>query len=186
LADFLIKSKVVSCGDKILDVGCGNGRFAMGLWQTLERFSYTGVDVIKGCVSFCQQAFIGDERFSFKHLDLNSIHYNPAGTRPQSSVAYSVSGANLVTAWSLFSHTGTTENAINTIVAMKKCLDSGGKLFATWSLSSVRGAVTDSQAHTIYRLDDVINLYDELFPDYRLIPLGNISQNQIGILATLS
>src|SRR5262249_25877413 len=64
----------------ILDVGCGDGRFAAALARFLKNGSYSSFEVNGGFVSYLRRRF-GKRRpsFSFTHANLWHSYYNPSG-----------------------------------------------------------------------------------------------------------
>lgn len=67
--------------EKILDIGSGSGRIALPLTKYLtEKGSYTGVDVGKKAVKWCQKNISSKYPwFHFFHSDLKNKTYNPKG-----------------------------------------------------------------------------------------------------------
>lgn len=61
----------------VLDVGCGTGRVAAPLTEYLTTGSYTGIDVVKSSIEWCEEVFRDFENFHFIHTDLYSKFYNP-------------------------------------------------------------------------------------------------------------
>jgi len=68
----LISLGAIKERDAILDIGCGNGRIALGIEQNglIEKISYTGYDIIKDCISFDNFAFFDNRNVEFKHIDI--------------------------------------------------------------------------------------------------------------------
>src|SRR5262245_43979463 len=55
---------------RVLDVGCGNGRFASFLAQSLrERFDYLGVDASEGLLALARTRLLGAGRARFRRAD---------------------------------------------------------------------------------------------------------------------
>lgn len=63
----------------VLDVGSGLGRLARPLTSFLTG-SYTGLDIVKSSVDWCEKAYSEIPNFSFHHADLFSTTYNPNAT----------------------------------------------------------------------------------------------------------
>lgn len=67
--------------DHVLDVGAGQGRMALPLTRFLSpEGSYTGIEVVKRGVEWCQNAYRAFPNFTFLHADVYNRHYNPGGT----------------------------------------------------------------------------------------------------------
>lgn len=148
IAENLIARGFLVPGDRILDVGSGNGRLAMGLAAVEFPCSYTGLEVIAPCVSFCTQAFAGFDWFRFVHLDLRVKHYWPKGKGDPGRVVYPVPSESIdkVLALSMFSHTGTVRAARRNLGQMYRVLAPGGAAFTTRYL----GLRDADEAKTVY------------------------------------
>ena len=70
----------LSTASVLLDIGCGFGRLAIGLLNTLDNISYIGVDVNNKAIEWCQKHIARQyPNFRFIHLDLQNKRYNPNG-----------------------------------------------------------------------------------------------------------
>lgn len=177
--------------DVIVDVGCGNGRLAMGLIG--EGVTYYGLDVVRKSIDFCRTAFDGYGPFRFYHLDVCNGHYNPQGKHQAQSVTYPLADhvADVVVANSLFSHTETTQIARRNLQEMNRILKVGGRLFTTWRLVPPLSEVCADARYTNYRYDDALAMIAEAgfgvlsqvngLPKEIEIPSTN--REQIGFLA---
>tara|TARA_R110002072_G_scaffold74671_3_gene176658 strand:- start:896 stop:1741 length:846 start_codon:yes stop_codon:yes gene_type:complete len=62
-------------GNNILDIGCGTGLLGISSEPyTSENGSYTGIDVMKDDITFCQQNFTMDH-YKFLHFDIANPRY---------------------------------------------------------------------------------------------------------------
>jgi SAM-dependent methyltransferase len=117
----------------ILDVGCGQGRLAIGLIRVLGKASYTGIDIDPGSVKWCRD-FIERQHptFKFMHFDLYNERYNPGGTRIDEKFRFDVGPASAAIAYlfSVFSHT-TEEDMRIYLEDFKRVLSPKGKMFFT-------------------------------------------------------
>ena len=78
---FLIQHGHLQPGDRVLDLGCGNGQKARALARYLNAAgSYEGLDIVRAGIEWCQQAYRGFPRFHFQLADVYNRHYHPAGT----------------------------------------------------------------------------------------------------------
>jgi SAM-dependent methyltransferase len=67
--------------DLLVDLGCGQGRLAIGLVRVLPRARYLGLDVSARSIEWCAK-HIGRQypSYEFKHIDLVNARYNPFGS----------------------------------------------------------------------------------------------------------
>jgi SAM-dependent methyltransferase len=116
---------------RILDFGCGQGRFANGLTTTSTKYEhYCGVDADLRAISWCQR-WLGkpQNRFEFIHLDAHNERYNPGGrVRPKLPVpteSFDVAFVN-----SVFSHMTTTDVRYY-LAELSRALKDGGTIYLT-------------------------------------------------------
>ena len=180
----------------ILDVGCGNGRLAIGLdLSTLTGFSYHGLEIVMPAVEFCQQAFQSKPHVHFTHLDVFNQRYWHAGRQKAENVAFPVEtmSKDVVVAFSLFTHMANTAQATNYLAEMLRVLREGGTLFSTWSFTTLRDNVAINEKHTIWHVNHVLDLMPP-GADFHFLPLYNDrfknwykftgAPNQVGIIIT--
>lgn len=160
LARFLHEWGAWEKGDYVLDVGCGNGRLAMGLIG--QGVVYCGLDILPWCIRFCEDAFKGYPEFHFMLLNARNGHYLPQAAQDPAQVVYPMSDrvATAVIANSLFSHTETLRVAERNLREMHRVLKPGGKLFATWRLVPPHADEDDNAQHTNYLRGDVLRLLE--------------------------
>lgn len=68
-------------GDRVLDLGCGVGRFAVALTEYLSEWgTYVGVDISAKPIRLAR-VWIGskDSRFRFRRVAAHNAMYNPGG-----------------------------------------------------------------------------------------------------------
>lgn len=142
-------------GDTIVDIGSGNGRLAMGLYG--HDITYTGLEIIKPCVEFCQRAFESIPGFTFIHVDIQNGHYWGKGKIKPERVTYPVSDnvADLVIATSVFTHAGTLKVAKHIYSEMVRICKPGGRIFTTWFF----GKPDQSESKTVFNRTDIENLF---------------------------
>ena len=132
--------------DSVLDVGCGPGRMAIGIGQTLgSGVHYLGLDVIETDVVVAREAITSQfPSFRFAHLDAFNGLYNPKGTMAPDKVTFPVSDAStdFVFAASLFTHMFDLEVG-RYLGEMARVLRPGGRLLTSWFILSAQ-----SQAQT--------------------------------------
>lgn len=160
---------------KICDVGSGNGRLPMGLIALeVNPKSYIGLEIIPGCVSFCNIAFLGYPNFIFKLLNAANPHYWQAAQRPE-LVKYPLEdeSVNLVIANSLFSHTQNIPIAERNISEMLRILKPGGILYSSWIIRNKRDP---SAAMTKYLQQDIEELLPNIIASDELEIMSQIRQ----------
>ena len=66
---------------KLLDIGCGQGRLAIGLTAKLPKIDlYCGIDVSRRSIEWCNRNLAAfHSNFRFLHLDIQNERYNPYG-----------------------------------------------------------------------------------------------------------
>jgi ubiquinone/menaquinone biosynthesis C-methylase UbiE len=76
--------------DKVLDVGSGIGRMAVGLTGYLSpRAEYDGFDIVKEGVDWCRENITSRyPNFRFLHADITNQLYNPQGRYPSSEYKF--------------------------------------------------------------------------------------------------
>jgi SAM-dependent methyltransferase len=137
-ADREVERLAGRCGlrreNRLLDVGCGYGRLAIGLqrrYETLGR--YLGLDVDRRAVAWCRRHLGGGhDGFEFRHLRVANPRYNPAGRRLDEDFRLPVGeGAfDLAYLFSVFSHMRAAEVRIY-LRELARAVAPGGRLFLT-------------------------------------------------------
>jgi len=131
----LRKHARLSKTERVLDIGCGLGRVAWPLAQTLDSAStYDGFDTLDIYVALCRQSLgLDKQRYRFHHFDLYSTLYNPTGTVRSEDLRFPWDdGAfTLAIATSLFTHL-TPDAATHYLREVARTLEPGGRLYATF------------------------------------------------------
>jgi SAM-dependent methyltransferase len=98
---------IAALGDrsKILDIGCGIGRFPIGLMALGAPFeSYLGADVSKERIDWCEANLtVRDPRLVFRFVDMPNARYNPAG-KGCFDLELDPKSFDLIHLYSVFSH----------------------------------------------------------------------------------
>ena len=109
----LIEHAGLEPSDRILDVGCGLGRTARALRETMSPAGrYDGVDVVRDVVRWCQQNLTRvDRRLRFHHAAVRSVLYSPHGSidARQYRFPFEDESFDFVIAESLFTHLAAEE-----------------------------------------------------------------------------
>jgi SAM-dependent methyltransferase len=93
--------------DRVLDVGCGNGRVAAQLGPFLAGGGgYLGFDISRAGIAGCRRRFRGLSHLRFEHLDVWNGEYNAAGKVAELDAVFPAEdGAfDLAFATSVFTH----------------------------------------------------------------------------------
>jgi len=154
---------LVRRGDRVLDVGAGNGRQAIGLVE-LGVASYTGLEVIKRSVDHANAVFapIGNVRFDW--LDVRNPMYNPHGSQPPDEVTfpYPDAGFDFAVALSLYTHLENLVVAKRYVSETARVLRAAGGAFMTF-FKSPPNATTTSAVRTVFAEADIRRIVEERF-----------------------
>lgn len=129
---------VQKCGltrdSRVLDVGCGAGRLAVGILAELGGVaSYTGIDVIRTTVDWCQRDLQPTHPgLRFVHLDVANDRYNPSGETIEAKTRLPVDdgSADVINLYSVFSHMtyGDVERYLH---ELRRVVAPAGRIFLT-------------------------------------------------------
>ncbi len=94
--------------DRVLDIGCGNGRVTWPLTEALgPEGRYVGFDVSAAAIRYCRRR-IGPVRpdFEFHHLDIRNGIYNPKGRIEETETRFPCDDGSITLAFatSVFTH----------------------------------------------------------------------------------
>lgn len=149
-------------GIDVLDIGCGNGRQAIGL---LEKgiAHYVGLDVIRECVDYCSTVF-DDDRCEFLHLDVRNGMYNPQGSLLPEAVVLPVADErfDFVVAGSLYTHLERLPVIARYLDETHRVMRDGGYASTSWFLSPPN-PVSSHPKRTVFRRTEVESLLSERF-----------------------
>jgi SAM-dependent methyltransferase len=151
-------------GLRILDVGCGNGRFPIGTDSLgYEPEHYDGIDVVRNAIYFCKAAFSrykGLRRYFFHHVPVHNSRYAMLQTRDAREVKFPGENYDLIVANSLFTHLGRPVTALHYLGKAAEALAPGGKIFATW-FKSPPNRVSYNEKRTVYAVEVIYKMYDQ-------------------------
>lgn len=103
----LIEHCNLRSGSSVLDIGCGAGRLAIGLMQTLPNVRYCGVDVHKPSIQWCRKWISSQHpEFSFEWVNTRNARYNPDAPKVVSKNSLPVPdrSVDVINLFSVFSH----------------------------------------------------------------------------------
>jgi SAM-dependent methyltransferase len=143
---------------KILDIGCGNGRFAICFSEM--DVSYEGVEPMKECIDFCHFAFKDFKHLKFNFQPIKSPEYNlNEGTDMSDfTLQYDDNSFDDIIIYSVFTHLKDLRTADRYMQEIKRVLKIGGKLFSTWYRSPPNKNADTYIGRTVYHEWDIINL----------------------------
>jgi SAM-dependent methyltransferase len=135
----------------LVDIGCGQGRLAIGLIRDLPNARYLGLDVSARSIEWCTNNL--EKRhpsYQFRHIDLVNARYNPRGNALASAFRLPVTtgAAHIVYMWGVVTnmepeHLGTYAQEIGRI------LRPGGKLFLTANVEASVPKVSINPEHYV-------------------------------------
>lgn len=139
---------------KILDIGCGMGRFAVGLTSYLnENGRYDGLDIVKDAIEW-NNGNIATRypNFHFTHADIYNKEYNPHGQVQASEYKFPFPDAtfDLITLHSIFTHLLPTDTE-HYIAEISRMLKKGGHCYATYSLLNDETQISMDAGKSILR-----------------------------------
>lgn len=139
LAEELANRSGLNRDSKVLEIGCGCGRFAFGLSDVLEDGAYTGIDIdAPSIVSAKNNTFLQRKKFRFEHLDVHNAEYNPTGKVSANEYRFEFddNSFDVVFLVSVFTHM-LPDDVKNYIKEIGRMLKPGGHLmFTTFVMDS--------------------------------------------------
>lgn len=148
---------------RILDIGCGMGRVAIGLLDYLDDDAeYFGVDVDPNNIAWCRAKIAPrNANFHFEHIDIHNKDNNPrgaiAGTDFRSPLPDD--SVDMVILTSVFTHL-MPDVTLTYLEEISRVLRPGGKLFGTWFLYRD----DESSPEVLERMDAEIPYRDPAWP----------------------
>jgi SAM-dependent methyltransferase len=119
---------------RVLDIGCGPGRLAIGILAELGGVvHYTGLDVHQPSVEWCQANLSPEHaNFEFIRVDVANERYNPNGQAIESETRLPVTdaSADVINLYSVFSHM-TQADVATYLAEFRRVLSPGGHVFLT-------------------------------------------------------
>lgn len=139
----------------ILDVGCGQGRMARPLVGFLEGGSYTGFDIIRSGIEWCQAEYRDVPGFTFLHTDVFNKRYNKGGAVTADAYRFPFEGDSfdLTFLTSVFTHMY-ADDVEQYLKEIARTLRPGGKALITWFLLD-RDGLTAPQMDFRHSVDAV-------------------------------
>lgn len=150
----LKRSSMIQNGKRILDFGCGNGRF--GIFLSALPVDYVGVDIHGPSIDFCHSTFAPWKRGEFLHLDVRHRIYNPHGSIAEQflSLPFPNSSFDSVVAWSVFTHLENSTIAKRCLHEIFRVLRPEGGFFCSWFCSPPNTTTSDPY-RTVFQKSDI-------------------------------
>ena len=119
---------------RVLDVGCGPGRLAIGILAELgEVAEYLGLDVHRPSIEWCEKNIATRHpKFRFEHVDVENERYNPDGRAVRSDTRLPVASSSMDVAnlYSVFSHM-TYGDIVRYLGELRRVIAPAGRVFLT-------------------------------------------------------
>lgn len=122
-----------SPGAKMVDIGSGLGRLALGMIWEFGDVPYLGLEVNPEFTSWCQRYISTDHpSYRFVRLDVENERYNPGGTVRSGQITLPVADADLdiVYMWGVFTNMG-PEHVVAYASEIGRMLAPSGRAFLT-------------------------------------------------------
>jgi SAM-dependent methyltransferase len=133
IAALLQKHAGLTPDSRVLELGCGCGRNALGLSGVLNAGNYTGMDIERVALEAAKnnQRLLG-KKFQFDFLDVRNDTYNPDGEYPATEYVfpYGAQSFDVVFMISVLTHM-LTDEVKNYAKEIARVLKPGGRCFAT-------------------------------------------------------
>jgi SAM-dependent methyltransferase len=140
-ADRLVRAFALSKKSRVLDIGCGVGRLAIGILSRVGQIEkYRGVDVNRRSIRWCRRYLEGvHPSFRFVRINVRNPRYNPSGRAlsPNFRLPFANREFDVVYLYSVFSHMPTADVRIYLQESRRVLAPSGGLFFTAFAESDV-------------------------------------------------
>lgn len=152
--------------DRVLDIGCGNGRVAEPLAGLLGAGggAYLGFDISRAGIAACRRRFRGRPHLRFEHLDVWNGEYNAAGKLTEAQVVFPAAdgSVDLAFATSVFTHMRMAGMRRYLAEAARVLAPGGRFAFTAFALSPGREA---SEVFAFRPFDATSRVIDARYPE---------------------
>ena len=155
LRDLLASEHGLTPETDVLDIGCGVGRFAVALTETMEGGSYRGFDIVPAGIGWCRREITSRHpRFEFELADVRNRQYNPRGsvTASEYEFPYPDRSFDLAVASSVFTHMR-PDGTRRYLAEAARVLRPGGRLVCEFFLLDQAAQVALADGRTAFALD---------------------------------
>ncbi len=145
--------------DDVLDVGCGIGRMAIPLTESLRGGSYAGFDVGREMVRWCSRHITPlHPEFEFTWAPVYNSKYNPFGdlSAAEFRFPYPDASFDFAFATSLFTHL-VHDEALHYLEETARVLRPGGTCFLTFFLLSAEAEREMEAGRAVFRFEHEID-----------------------------
>jgi SAM-dependent methyltransferase len=146
---YMLELAGLSATARVLEVGCGIGRMALGLSAFLgEASSYTGLDVMPDALAVARATLAAratGARFSFQHLDVYNGWYNRSGVlraRDVQLASYAADKVDFILMTSLLTHLFPDDMAHYLAQCRAVLAPDGAMLVTSWIMDERTKAAT--------------------------------------------
>jgi SAM-dependent methyltransferase len=118
---------------RVLDIGCGQGRLAIGLLRVLGDVNYTGVDIHRDSIEWCRRHIEARHpACRFFRLDVYNERYNSNGVPLDDTFRFDIrdESTDIIYLYSVFSHT-TESDMTRYLHECRRILSGDGSVFFT-------------------------------------------------------
>jgi SAM-dependent methyltransferase len=122
----------------LVDIGCGQGRLAIGLIRDLPQARYLGLDVSARSIDWCTNHLeTRHPSYRFRHINLVNALYNPRGNAlaPAFHLPVTSGTADIVYMWGVVTNME-PEHLVPYAEEISRILRPGGKLFLTANIEA--------------------------------------------------
>lgn len=166
LAGILQEKIGVTEKSRILEIGCGCGRAAIGLASVFDRLDYTGIDIDRVSLEAClSNPILKAKGYKFGLMDVYNFEYNPQGSIRASTYTfpYSDESFDIVFLVSVFTHM-LAKDVIQYIQEISRILKIDGKCMLTTFLLDY--GINFEKSELSFNFSDGISHYTSLrFPE---------------------
>jgi len=165
LLDNLKDHAGLKADDRVLDIGCGNGRVAAQLSPVLkDAGGYLGFDISKAGIAACRRRFAAQPHMAFAHLDVWNGEYNAKGRIAELDTVFPADDASIDLAFATSVFTHMRMAAVRRYLAeAHRVLAPGGRFaFTAFALEPGREATA---AFPFARFDETSAVVDQRYPE---------------------
>jgi SAM-dependent methyltransferase len=151
--------------DRVLDIGCGNGRVAKHLAPLLrDGGGYIGFDISRGGIRVCRRRFAGQPHMRFEHIDVWNGEYNASGRIAEIETVFPAAEGSIDLAFATSVFTHMRMPAVRRYLAESaRVLKRGGRLaFTVFALEPARAA---SAMFDFQPFDETSAVMDRRYPE---------------------